>query len=581
MIVVDEIHMLTDKNRGFLLEVILSKIKFLLHEKVQIIGMSATLPNISDLSGWLGASLFSTEFRPVDLSVRICMGKKLFKVLPSTVDTTSITKSTTLPKNSAASVYGSNSSIIKKLTSDHAVGSNIKASVKIKVGNRNETVMDIEINSEVERMSIKEEVINIFEGERADNGQSNDICQSYTSNMSHYSSSSGSSGSGSSASSSSSSSSSGSGSGSGSTSCSGSDSVGVIKIVCSRDTACEESEADCTAVRHLPLSPPQPLPLPLSHLSSSSHLLPSASTLPIPFSSPRRSVRHRPACLTQNTNTNTDTNNNHLNMSSTFSASTLSVEMEILPVPHMPSVTESAEEMNICEDPIIIYSEIVQEEQEFDPSTYDLEYDRDVPSTESMTSPNFDYLEYESTAHSSTHHMKDPEGLFFLCLEPLFRGKSVMLFCPSKRRCEICAVEIANIIKTIPILNSSNSNSNSSSGSSSSNNSSNSGGSNDDRSTDPKSTPSNVPGLPDLPDKSAARTDILNELRLAPVRLCEVNLCREKKYVSVFGRGRESKRLLHLQFLLIFSVLTLFFSDFFVSPFTLPRSISFPTLFLL
>ena len=115
MIVVDEIHMLTDKNRGFLLEVILSKIKFLLHEKVQIIGMSATLPNISDLSGWLGASLFSTEFRPVDLSVRICMGKKLFKVLPSTVDTTSITKNTTLPKNSAASVYGSSISVIKTL----------------------------------------------------------------------------------------------------------------------------------------------------------------------------------------------------------------------------------------------------------------------------------------------------------------------------------------------------------------------------------------------------------------------------------------------------------------------------------
>ena len=77
MIVVDEIHMLTDQNRGFLLEIILSKIKFLLNDKVQIIGMSATLPNISDLSGWLGASLYNTEFRPTDLSVRVCMNKQL------------------------------------------------------------------------------------------------------------------------------------------------------------------------------------------------------------------------------------------------------------------------------------------------------------------------------------------------------------------------------------------------------------------------------------------------------------------------------------------------------------------------
>ena len=71
MIVIDEIHMLSDKQRGFLLELLLSKTKYLFpSQRVQIVGMSATLPNISDLAGWLDASLYTTEFRPVNLSIK-------------------------------------------------------------------------------------------------------------------------------------------------------------------------------------------------------------------------------------------------------------------------------------------------------------------------------------------------------------------------------------------------------------------------------------------------------------------------------------------------------------------------------
>jgi DNA polymerase theta len=39
-----------------------------MHLVLQVIGMSATLPNLADLSGWLRASLFSTDFRPVPLT---------------------------------------------------------------------------------------------------------------------------------------------------------------------------------------------------------------------------------------------------------------------------------------------------------------------------------------------------------------------------------------------------------------------------------------------------------------------------------------------------------------------------------
>ena len=35
------------------------------HHRVQLIGMSATLPNIGLVADWLGAAVFQTSFRPV------------------------------------------------------------------------------------------------------------------------------------------------------------------------------------------------------------------------------------------------------------------------------------------------------------------------------------------------------------------------------------------------------------------------------------------------------------------------------------------------------------------------------------
>lgn len=79
MIVVDEIHMLSDSHRGFLLEVLLSKVLFLFKSKVQCIGMSATLPNIEHLATWLNAALFTTECRPVELSLRVLANRMLYR----------------------------------------------------------------------------------------------------------------------------------------------------------------------------------------------------------------------------------------------------------------------------------------------------------------------------------------------------------------------------------------------------------------------------------------------------------------------------------------------------------------------
>ena len=45
---------------------------------MQIIGMSASIPNLSSLSEWLFAQLYVTHFRPVRLDICVKVGGELF-----------------------------------------------------------------------------------------------------------------------------------------------------------------------------------------------------------------------------------------------------------------------------------------------------------------------------------------------------------------------------------------------------------------------------------------------------------------------------------------------------------------------
>lgn len=66
VVVVDEIHLLNDPNRGPTLEVVLTLLRHLL-TNIQIIGLSATIGNPKELATWLEAKLVIDNWRPVEL----------------------------------------------------------------------------------------------------------------------------------------------------------------------------------------------------------------------------------------------------------------------------------------------------------------------------------------------------------------------------------------------------------------------------------------------------------------------------------------------------------------------------------
>ena len=85
IVVVDELHLIGDSHRGYLLELLLTKVLYASlrpghssSDAIQIVGMSATLPNVETLAQWLRADLYRTDFRPIPLKEHIKIGADIF-----------------------------------------------------------------------------------------------------------------------------------------------------------------------------------------------------------------------------------------------------------------------------------------------------------------------------------------------------------------------------------------------------------------------------------------------------------------------------------------------------------------------
>lgn len=74
MIVVDELHMVGDGHRGYILETLLMKTVFKKEARIQVIGMSATIANIREIAKFLNADIYTRDFRPVELKEYVKIG---------------------------------------------------------------------------------------------------------------------------------------------------------------------------------------------------------------------------------------------------------------------------------------------------------------------------------------------------------------------------------------------------------------------------------------------------------------------------------------------------------------------------
>lgn len=74
--IIDEIHLLNDTERGPTLEILLTILKSL-SKNSQIIGLSATIGNAEELAEWLNADLVVDEWRPVKLHKGIYFDGKI------------------------------------------------------------------------------------------------------------------------------------------------------------------------------------------------------------------------------------------------------------------------------------------------------------------------------------------------------------------------------------------------------------------------------------------------------------------------------------------------------------------------
>lgn len=66
LFIIDEVHLIGDRDRGPTLEIILTKIKETC-PRAQIIALSATISNSKDVGGWLGCHLIESSWRPTKL----------------------------------------------------------------------------------------------------------------------------------------------------------------------------------------------------------------------------------------------------------------------------------------------------------------------------------------------------------------------------------------------------------------------------------------------------------------------------------------------------------------------------------
>ncbi len=77
VIVVDEIHLINEPERGPTLEMVIARLRKLV-PNIQVVGLSATIKNSQEIAEWLGADHYSSDWRPVDLKQGVYSNSEIF-----------------------------------------------------------------------------------------------------------------------------------------------------------------------------------------------------------------------------------------------------------------------------------------------------------------------------------------------------------------------------------------------------------------------------------------------------------------------------------------------------------------------
>ncbi|OAT13929.1 DNA polymerase theta subunit [Blastomyces gilchristii SLH14081] len=82
VVVLDELHMLDDEHRGYLIEIMVTKL-MLLKQDIQIVGMSATLSNTEVLAKWLRANYYISKYRPIPIREHLVYNNEIYPATSS------------------------------------------------------------------------------------------------------------------------------------------------------------------------------------------------------------------------------------------------------------------------------------------------------------------------------------------------------------------------------------------------------------------------------------------------------------------------------------------------------------------
>ncbi len=77
VIVVDEIHLINEPDRGPTLEMVIARLRKLI-PNIQVIGLSATIKNSAEIAEWLDAEHYTSEWRPVELKQGVYANSEIF-----------------------------------------------------------------------------------------------------------------------------------------------------------------------------------------------------------------------------------------------------------------------------------------------------------------------------------------------------------------------------------------------------------------------------------------------------------------------------------------------------------------------